>query len=65
MRYDNLQDLIRSSQSGRKYFLSLPVSVQTELHNHNNYVHSLEQLYIRAELVQKNMQYIKNGGWLN
>lgn len=65
MKYKNLQDLIRDSNSSRKFFISLPVSLQAELHKHNEYIHSAEELHLRADLVRKNMQYIKNGNWVN
>lgn len=39
MRYDNLNHLVRDSGSTRKYFLSLPVETQIELHAHNEYIH--------------------------
>lgn len=65
MQYDNLHDLIHNSNSSWKYFVSLPVAVQAELHKHNDYIHSAEQFHIHADLIQKNIHYIKNGGWLS
>ena len=57
MRYKNLNDLIASSSSSRKYFLSLPTSVQLELHDQNDYIHSLNDLCTNAEYISKS-EYI-------
>lgn len=48
MRYDNLNDLINSSSSSRRYFLSLPVKMQLSLHELNDYIHSAEELHRKA-----------------
>lgn len=57
MRYKNLNDLIASSSGSRKYFLSLPTSVQLELHEQNDYIHSLYDLHSNAEYISKS-EYI-------
>lgn len=54
LQYDNLQSLIRNSSSTRNYFLSLPVDMQLELHKHNEYIHSAQQLHNLAYSI-KNM----------
>ena len=52
MKYNNLKSLLETSSSARKYFLSLPVSLQITLHSQNQYIHSLEQLHRYAYLAQ-------------
>lgn len=44
MRYKNLNQLIQESSSTRNYFLSLPVKTQIELHEHNEYIHTAQEL---------------------
>ena len=44
------QKLIQRSSSSREYFLSLPVDTQLRLHVLNDYIHSLHQLHIYAEI---------------
>ena len=53
MKYNNLKSLLETSSSARKYFLSLPVSLQITLHSQNRYIHSLEQLHRYAYLAQE------------
>lgn len=45
MRYENLNHLVSESSSIRRYFLSLPVETQTELHELNNYIHTAAELH--------------------
>lgn len=59
MQYDNLQSLIRNSSSSRKYFLSLPVSMQVELHNHNDYIHSAQQLHLLVHSIEKQNEKLR------
>ena len=42
MQYANLHELIMHSSSTRRYFLSLPVSVQMQLHEQGDYIRSAE-----------------------
>ena len=56
MKYNNLKSLLETS-SARKYFLSLPVSLQIALHSQNQYIHSLEQLHRYAYLAQEYERY--------
>ncbi len=49
MAYPNLRDLIAASSSSRRYLLSLPVSVQLELHRQDAYIHTLYELRRNAE----------------
>lgn len=53
MKYNNLHDLISNSRSSRKYFLSLPVSMQITLHEQNNYIHSAAELHSRVDAIEK------------
>ncbi len=63
MQYYNLQDLIRNSSSSRQYFLSLSVPMQLELHNHNDYIHSAQELHSRVDLIEKHHRNIKNSNY--
>lgn len=60
MKYKDLQDLISHSSSTRKYFLSLPVSMQSALHEHNCYIHTAADLHICADLIEKYDSAVKN-----
>ncbi len=60
LQYKNLNELICKSSSSRKYFLSLPVSIQIELHKYNEYIHSANQLHIKADMVRLNLHAIEN-----
>lgn len=53
MKYTDLHDLISHSASSRRYFLSLPVSLQLALHRHNAYIHTAAELHLRADMLQK------------
>lgn len=53
MRYENLNQLVRESSSSRRYFLSLPVSIQLKLHEHNDYIHTADELHRRTDAVIK------------
>ena len=50
IKYQNLHELIQRSSSSREYFLSLPVDTQLRLHVLNDYIRSLHQLHIYAEI---------------
>ncbi|WP_164997133.1 hypothetical protein [Clostridium minihomine] len=52
MKAENLQDLIRRSSSTRKYFMSLPVPAQLELHRYNEHVKTADQLHRYADYFQ-------------
>ena len=45
LRYDNLNHLVRESSSSRQYFLSLPVPMQIQLHEHNESIHTAAELH--------------------
>lgn len=53
MRHENLNQLIRESSSSRRYFLSLPVSMQLKLHEHNDYIHTADELHRRTDAILK------------
>lgn len=53
MRYENLNQLVRESSSSRRYFLSLPVSMQVRLHEHNDYIHTADELHRRTDEILK------------
>ena len=59
MRYDSLHDLINSSSSSRKFFLSLPVKMQICLHEHNDYIHTADELHRKAEIIEKYEHHCK------
>lgn len=60
MQYDNLQSLIKNSSSSRKYFLSLPIDIQLELHKHNEYIHCAQQLHCLSDSIGNMNQKLKN-----
>ena len=53
MKFANLQELIQTSSSSRMYLLSLPVDIQLQLHEQNNFIHSLYELHTNAEYLMK------------
>lgn len=53
MKYSDLHDLISHSRSTRRYFLSLPVSLQLALHEQNIYIHTAADLHLRADLLKR------------
>ena len=53
MTYKNLHDLIFSSSSSMRYFLSQPVEMQLQLHSQNEYIHSAAELHLQVELLGK------------
>lgn len=57
MKYENLHQLINRSSSSRRYFLSLPVATQLELHKQSAYIGSAFELHRRVdELAAYNRQ---------
>lgn len=44
MKYENLKALLYNSSSSRKFFFSLSVLEQMEIHKYNNYIHTLFDL---------------------
>lgn len=60
MKYNNLQDLISHSSSSRRYFLSLPVSLQLALHAHGEYICTATDLHLRADMLEKYNHAVKN-----
>lgn len=52
MRYENLNHLVHKSSSTRRYFLSLPIETQIELHEHNDYIHTAAELHRLADALK-------------
>jgi len=48
----NLSELLACSSSTRKYFVTLPVWLQMELHNHYNDIKTADRLHIVAEILK-------------
>ena len=59
MRYNNLQDLIYNSSSSRKFFLSLPVTMQVALHERNDYIHTSAGLHEHVDAIEKYNHAVK------
>lgn len=53
MKFTDLQEMIQISSSSRKYFLSLPVSVQMQLHEQNEFIRTQYELRRNAEYLLK------------
>lgn len=53
MQFTNLQELIRISSSSGKYLLSLPVSIQMQLHEQNDFIHTQYELHRNAEYLMR------------
>lgn len=59
MKYKNLNRLIRENSSSRRYFLSLPVETQIELHEHNDYIHTADELHRCTDAIGKRKEQVK------
>lgn len=59
LKYENLNQLIRESSSSRRYFLSLPVSMQLKLHEHNDYIHTADEMHRRADAILKHERQVE------
>ncbi len=59
MLYNNLNELISHSKSSRRYFLSLSVPMQIQLHKQNSYIHSAAELHRRVDLIEKYNHAVK------
>lgn len=53
MQFANLQELIKTSSSSRRYLLSLPVSIQMQLHEQNEFIRTQYELRRNAEYLMK------------
>lgn len=58
MQYAGLNELLDSSSSSRHYFLSLPVSMQTSLHEQNDAIHSAAELHRQADVLEKHARAV-------
>lgn len=56
MQYSILQQLLQGSSSARRYFCSLPVSLQVQLHHQGQWIHTAEQLHRNAFIDQRIQQ---------
>ncbi|HJD23247.1 MAG TPA: hypothetical protein H9694_03780 [Firmicutes bacterium] len=63
MPYGNLHDLLENSSSTRRYFLTLPVPLQMELHRYDEAVHSAAQLHCLADGLEKRRRQLSLGGY--
>ena len=63
MAYPDLHSLLQSSGSTRRYFLSLPVSTQMELHEFNASIHTAAQLHQWADRLEKYHHQLTLGGY--
>ena len=59
MKYDSLNHLVRESGSTRRYFLSLPVEMQIELHEHNDYIHTAAELHRRVDAIETHNRQVQ------
>lgn len=59
MKYENLNQLIRKSSSSRRYFLSLPVSMQLKLHENNDYIHTADELHRCTDAILKHERQVQ------
>ena len=58
MKYQNLTQLINKSHSCRKFFMSLPVELQMELHKYGEYIETAESLR-RTAAEMRNIMRLK------
>lgn len=66
MQYKNLKDLIFKSSSARKYFLSLPSTLQIKMHSeYNEYIHTLSDLHLKSAQIIKNEKQAEISDSLN
>ena len=49
----DLSALLSQSSSTRKYFVSLPVWLQMELHESHNYINNAGKLYVVSDILKK------------
>ena len=53
MKADNLKELIDTSSSTRRFFLSLPVGTQLLLHARNEQIRTAEDLHRHVDFLQQ------------
>ena len=54
MKYSNINDLFEHSPSSRKYFESLPVTMQATLGEYGSLIHTESKLRRAVDFAQKN-----------
>lgn len=64
MQYENLKLLLYNSSSSRKYFFSLQIESQMEIHKYNNFIHSLFDLKSLAERLNKYNKQLEISNYL-
>ena len=65
MLYDNLERLFEGSSSARRYFLSLPVKLQMELHAQSDYIRTAQDLHRRADMARLRQKQAVLSGFLD
>jgi hypothetical protein len=55
----NLAQLIKKSRSSREFLLSLPVSVQLQLHEQSDNIRSAEDLHTKADLLLNHQLFLQ------
>ena len=58
VKYNSLHDLINESASTRKYFLSLPADMQSQLRKIGDCIHSASELHITAIRLENHMKAV-------
>lgn len=53
MQFHDLKQLLQNSSSSRRYFLTLPVELQLEIHQYNHHIHNLHQLHQYVDYLKK------------
>lgn len=59
MRYNNLRELVRSSSSTRRYFLSLPVEMQMSLSEHGESIRTAAELHRMVSVIENYEHHCK------
>ena len=62
MQHRYLHELLAHSASSRTLFVSLPVALQTKLHEYDAYIHSAAQLRQKAQEVYRCQRMAALGG---
>jgi hypothetical protein len=65
MLYKDLNELVYHSSSSRRYFFSLPVSMQLSLSEYGNIIRSAAELRAHAERMEKYNRAVENSEYYN
>ncbi len=60
MLYKDLNELVCHSSSSRRYFFSLPVSMQLSLSEYGSVIRSAAELHAHAERMEKYSRAVEN-----